>query len=354
MAFRGPLLANIVTQFPSSLRTYSQDYLLTRLLTRLPARQHEFAKNVYDACGIQSRGLLMADESESDAQHNYILHQRIVDLASASMTKLMYMSNISLNDVDHVFHMTSHQFPMASISLAERLKLKSSGTNLAPMGCIAGLKLMEYALKHPKQPLVATTTEVLSEYWARGLTHVLKDEAKQRNAIVASALFGDAGASMYFVDELPGARGVKPRILDCVTKIIPRTRNAVTSHYGFDGMNVNLSRDLPKIAAENVESLVQELLVKCGLTCPSEVKFWVIHPGSQKIVKDVGNALKLTPEQLEFSLRSLRRHGNCASASVIHGVQSVMNSGLPKKGDKMMAIGIGPGTEMMGVGFCFE
>jgi len=112
-----------------------------------------------------------------------------------------------------------------------------------------------------------------------------------------------------------------------------------------EGFRMYLSSYVADVLAANVRALVERLLSRHGLEC-EQVKFWVIHPGSKKIVEHIQEQLDLSDEQVQYSLDILRDYGNMSSATVLFVLEDILQTGTPDPGDYGLMMAFGPGLTM--------
>jgi alkylresorcinol/alkylpyrone synthase len=112
------------------------------------------------------------------------------------------------------------------------------------------------------------------------------------------------------------------------------------------GFQVVLDARLPEIVRAHLADDVHGLLGEHGLTT-EDITAWVCHPGGPKVLEAVEDALRLPPDALAVSRRSLAEVGNLSSASVLHILRDTLAHDPPPPGTPGLLIGMGPG-------FCAE
>ena len=76
------------------------------------------------------------------------------------------------------------------------------------------------------------------------------------------------------------------------------------------------------------------------------MKFWVIHPGSRRIVEYIQQQLGLTDQQISYSLDVLSNYGNMSSATVLFVLDRIIQMGSSRTGDYGVMMAFGPGLTM--------
>lgn len=77
-----------------------------------------------------------------------------------------------------------------------------------------------------------------------------------------------------------------------------------------------------------------------------DVRFWVIHPGSKRIVEYVHEQLMLSDEQVQPSLDILKMYGNMLWATVLFVLDQILQTGSPQRGDYGVLLAFVPGLTM--------
>jgi len=88
--------------------------------------------------------------------------------------------------------------------------------------------------------------------------------------------------------------------------------------------------------------VIHEFLSMHGLSI-EEVKYWIFHPGSGKVLDAYETALELPPEKLRWARDFLRRYANLSSASVLFILKEITERGQPQAGDYGLVVAVGPG-----------
>ena len=73
-----------------------------------------------------------------------------------------------------------------------------------------------------------------------------------------------------------------------------------------------------------------------------DIKYWAIHPGGKKILKEVEKALSLDVSALQVSRNILSNYGNMSSATLLY-VLEAMRKQIERKDEPVFCAGFGPG-----------
>jgi len=154
----------------------------------------------------------------------------------------------------------------------------------------------------------------------------------------ANAIFGDgAAAALIGFDDDPR----HPYLVDFETYFDPEN----LKHLGFvwqDGrLRVLLSREIPKVVPSVVKPAIENVLRR-HLLAPTDIKWWVIHPGGSAVLNNIRDKLGIPEGKMALSREVLRQFGNCSSSS-IGIVGKLLMGGDVKPGDWGLVVSLGAG-----------
>jgi predicted naringenin-chalcone synthase len=163
--------------------------------------------------------------------------------------------------------------------------------------------------------------------------------------LVAHALFSDAAAAVVLQ---PGS--ARPAATDLeVVDVAARTDVATADHMTWDvtdlGFRMGLSPRVPDVLGEHVRPMMDQLLVRHGLTV-ADVDGWAVHPGGPRILDVVAVQLELPADALDASRAVLAEHGNCSSATVLMVLDELVRRRPPRPGGYVLALAFGPGLTL--------
>ena len=115
---------------------------------------------------------------------------------------------------------------------------------------------------------------------------------------------------------------------------------------GEDGLKVVLSPAIPDLVRARLGTDVDAMLAEQGLD-RSAIRRWVAHPGGNRVLEAIEQALELEPNALEASWRLLAETGNLSSASALFVLHDLLAGGAAQPGEYGMMLAMGPG-------FCAE
>jgi len=155
--------------------------------------------------------------------------------------------------------------------------------------------------------------------------------------IVGSAIFGDGAACAVL---RPDSGRLKIRATH--SHLIPNTYHLMGYDIFDDGTHLRLDREVPQCLAEVAPPLIASFLTGLGYG-PSDVAWWIFHPGGAKILHALESSLKLAPAQCRWGWDALKEHGNMSSASVLFALSQFLDERPYKLGDLVCMVGVGPG-----------
>ena len=94
-----------------------------------------------------------------------------------------------------------------------------------------------------------------------------------------------------------------------------------------------------KVAVKTLTKDVKDILEKNKISA-EEVKHFIPHQANYRIIKAVGDALKLKDEQI---ILTVQKYGNTSSASIPMAINDIYESGRLKTGELMLLDAFGGG-----------
>ena len=235
---------------------------------------------------------------------------------------------------------TGFNVPGLDLLLARQLGMQPhlTRTQIFGMGCYGAFPGLRRALDsifaRPNARALMLSIELCT-------LHLQFDDTTE--SVVSTSLFADgAGMALIGTDEnTPHA----PRFIDSETFCDYQTLEHMSFSLTDQGFRMYLSSYVPELLAANITPFITRLLERNGLK-RDQIKFWAIHPGSQRIVEYIQDQLALDDEHVRFSLEVLRNYGNMSSATVLFVLDRMMREGQPERGDYAVMMAFGPGLTM--------
>jgi alkylresorcinol/alkylpyrone synthase len=156
-------------------------------------------------------------------------------------------------------------------------------------------------------------------------------------------MFGDGAAAVVAVGDRRAeqVRAGGPDILDSRSRLYPESLHIMGWDVGSSGLQLMMSPELPTLIERYLADDVTKFLASHGLTT-DDISAWVSHPGGPKVIDAISKSLKLPPEALELTWRSLGEIANLSSASVLHILRDAIAK-PPSSGSPGLMVAMGPG-----------
>jgi alkylresorcinol/alkylpyrone synthase len=271
-----------------------------------------------------------------------------LELGSLAAAEAIASAGMSPRDIDHFFFVTGTGIATPSLDarIINRLAMRSDvrRTPLFGLGCAAGVAGISRAADvlrcSPNQVALVVSVELCSLTLQRGDSSVAN--------VIASTLFGDGAAAVVLGGrEIAGAQAQgRPQVVATRAVFYPDTERMMGWDVVDSGLKVTLSPAIPDLVRGNLARDADALLGDHGLS-RSAISHWIAHPGGNRVLEAVADALELAPGALDRSWRMLAEAGNLSSASVLFVLHDLLKEGAARRGDFGVMLAMGPG-------FCAE
>jgi alkylresorcinol/alkylpyrone synthase len=333
-----PRIARIALADPDTTFTQAE------VLERLGLSDDEFAQRIFSRCGVHSRQLRLSDEFLATTVQGRTL--AIEDQLFGDAVKAVDQLEVDPAEIGVIVSATLYS--LGGPTLAHRLvdhygmDPATDKYHVLGVGCASAVPLVRLAAQtlteHPgKKALV-----VAAESMAGILMSSVDEDARSKT--VGSSIFGDGcAAALIELDPMPGKPQEGPAVMASKVHQIPGTLDAVRMHLAPHDSYLHLVRELPDLAGEGLDGLVDEFLGSSGLNRQA-IDHWLVHPGGRRIIERVQEALELSREQVEVSYEVLSEHGNVGTPSIFYVTRRMLDRCEPKRGDRGLMITVGPGV----------
>jgi predicted naringenin-chalcone synthase len=195
-------------------------------------------------------------------------------------------------------------------------------------GALPNIDLATYSLHaNPQGIVLSVAVEICSA------TYQMDNDM---SLLISNAIFGDGAAAAVLWTRPEGLR-----IIDSAGCIDTSFREDVRYVYKQGKLHNKLSVQLPKVVRTVVPPMIDELLERNGLS-RGDIQHWAIHPGGDRMVAALEEALELTEEQMAPTRQVLQDYGNMSSPTVLFILKHLMDRGI-KPGEKVLMTAYGAG-----------
>jgi alkylresorcinol/alkylpyrone synthase len=238
---------------------------------------------------------------------------------------------------------------------------------LVGMGCVGGVATLsqghDYLQGHSSETIQTINVDIFSKLYLYGyqnaiaeLKHKAESKTLLRNILVPAVLLGDAGASTLMIGEHHTEfetiiqQNQSLIIVNTHRVNIPNTTELVHFHWTPYGQLPLLKPGIPEVAGVYIEQCVNELLTKNNVA-REDICFWIIHPGSFKVLQNIQIQLQLTDEEMSYSYWTWKNLGNCASPTVLMVLTKFLltkqlHKKTPTNREYGIMVAIGPGISV--------
>ncbi len=349
-----PAILGLTTGVPAG--RYAQSDIVEHFL-KIQGPQNRRARAmrlIFERAGVGYRHMVayedyFAKERTTQARNDLYM-QAAVPLAEDTIRRGLDSVGCAPDEVDDLFIVscTGFNIPGLDLHVAGRLGMRPDlrRTCVLGMGCYAAFPALERAREataaRPGRLAVVLALELCS-------LHMQIDDTAEN--VVSSALFAD-GAAMALVGDDPARVGRAPhgtpRLVHSATYCDYQTLEHMAFTVTDHGFRMYLSSYVPELLASKIDRFVDGLLTEIGLE-RGAVRFWGVHPGSDKIVDYVQDKLGLTDAQVEDSHAVLYDYGNMSSATILFVLERIQRCRQPAPGDYGVLLAFGPGLTMEGL-----
>lgn len=300
--------------------------------------------HVFDNSRIETRHLVKPLswylQPQSPSERNAVYLSDGMKLLVEAAQKCLDAGRRQPEQVDHVICVstTGLATPSLDARLIGALGLPPTTSRLPVwgLGCCGGAsglsRAFDYCRAHPKATVLLTALECCS------LTLQHGDTSKKN--LVGTALFSDGAAAVLVAgNEVEGAG---PRILATGSHLFADTDRIMGWDFVDGGMELVLSPRLPALIKDELAALVDRFLKGCRTT-RKELAHYLVHPGGAKVIDAYRQALQLSGNELELTEKTLRRHGNISSVSVLMVLEEWLDSKWRPGGGLGLLSAFGPG-----------
>jgi predicted naringenin-chalcone synthase len=320
------------------------DYRVTQEESfRLSRYDSEGARRIFLTSGIDSRHFYFDEEprfDETSDELNARYQRGALQIGCRAVRTCLDLAGLSPRDVDLlvVCSSTGYVCPDLGTRLIGHMGFRPD-VRRAPMiglgcaGAVPGLqRAADFTREHVGLVSLMLAVEICSACY-------YFDDTLE--TVVGHAICSDGAAAVLQTCSAI-MRDPYPSVVDFESFLDLDHLQTVGFEHREGKLRIILGAEVRNVAPHLIRQALTPLLERHGLS-PSDIRFWVAHPGGRKVIDNVQKALELTDAQLRFSRAVLRHYGNMSSPTVLFVLDEVVRNGNPRHGDWGVLIALGPG-----------
>jgi alkylresorcinol/alkylpyrone synthase len=316
--------------------SYTQD----EVLDMLGLVGNEFAERIFGSCGVRKRHFELSPEVLMSRMQDRTpeTERQLLDLATLAIDQL----DIDPDEIGTVI--TASYYSLGGPTLAHRLldyyELDPGidKYHIVGVGCASAVPLFKLASQSLRDQPGKKALVVAAESITGFITPVGPDDEKVK--IVGSSLFGDGCAAAVMSN---GNSSAGPALDGYKVHQVADSLGSVHFKLGSDDSYMQIGKDLPTIAEEQLGELTDAFLADAGLDRES-IDHWLVHPGGRGIIEGVQKGLDLTDDQVSVSYDVLANYGNMGTPCSFYVLKGTIEQRKPEPGDTGLMVTIGPGV----------
>jgi len=300
--------------------------------------QRVFVSN--NSIGFRHFGMeSLADVLRSSQDELIARYQKYaVHTAVEAASRALAAAGLAPEDLDGIVvnSCTGYLCPGLTSYVSEALGLRAEirPYDLQGMGCGGAVPNLEtaynYLQAHAGHDVLSIAVEICSATMFHG---------ESPDLLISNALFGD-GAAAAVLTNRHGQEG--PCVRGFASGLYPQDRQHLYYRTEQSRLRNVLSVEVPAVGARRAQEVIGRLLDESGIA-QRDVDHWILHPGGQKVIDALQEALALPDEAVQASRKILYEYGNMSSASVLFVLDEVLDSGLARPGEVGVMCSFGAG-----------
>jgi alpha-pyrone synthase len=341
----------------------NQDELgeMLTLVSFLSNTEKRLLRTIFKATGIKKRHSVLEDFSKNPGEFTFIPNDmkasfpstaKRMDIYKANALTLALMAiddcfnqleNFNKNEITHLITVscTGMYAPGIDIEIVQALALntQTQRTCINFMGCYGTFNAIRaanaFCLANPEAKVLVVSVELCSIHFQK-----IEDPSH----IISNAIFAD-GAGALIIEANPTQK--KWLSLDAFfCDLLPQSDQEMAWHIGDQGFDIVLSSYVPELIKQGIHSFVSQLLEKSKLTI-SDIDYFAIHPGGQKILEACEMSLNISKENNQFAYEVMQNYGNMSSATILFVLKALWNNLQPgDSGKNIFSCAFGPGLTL--------
>ncbi|MGN6187532.1 MAG: 3-oxoacyl-[acyl-carrier-protein] synthase III C-terminal domain-containing protein [Conexibacter sp.] len=318
----------------------ASSYTQAEMLALLGLADDEFARMIFDRCGVERRHFDLTPELLGKTLQERTAHTegQLLRLAVEAV------DNLAVDPTQIGTVVTATYYSLGGPTLAHKLiehydmDRATDKYHVVGVGCASAVPLFKLAAQsmrdHPGKHALVVAAESITGF----LTAVEEDDDQVKT--IGSSLFGDGCAAAVLTN---GASTAGPAIVAARQHQIENTLGSVRFRLDAEDSFMQIGRELPKLARRRLRELAQAFLAQADTELDA-IDHWIVHPGGRGIIDGVQHALALSDDDVAISRDVLARFGNMGTPSSFYVLRETIARRAPQPGERGMVVTIGPGV----------
>lgn len=233
--------------------------------------------------------------------------------------------------------------PGLETELMEKLELPNDifHTSVNFMGCNAAFPAQKIADSFARSDNNARVLVVCLE-----LCTIHFQPKNDNDNLLSNTIFSDGAAALLMVsDKLARQQKLKGlEVKGFYSGILGEGKSLMGWNIKPLNFEMVLSAGIPAFIGQKISQFISETSRNLNVS-PDIIDKWAVHPGGRKILDQVKVQLGLNNGEMNYSYQILREYGNMSSPTILFILNLIQEQEL-KHGEKIMAIGFGPGISV--------
>jgi predicted naringenin-chalcone synthase len=241
--------------------------------------------------------------------------------------------------------------PGIETEIMERLQLPSGifHTSVNFLGCNAAFPAQKIADAFTRSDKQARVLIVCVE-----LCTIHFQPKNDNDNLLSNTIFSDGAAAVLMVsDEYAAQQGMGGLSVEGFhSGVLGEGKDLMGWNIKPLNFEMVLNASVPAFIGEKIKDFIAETKKRLDIN-HGMIDKWAVHPGGRKILDNVKKELGLKDEDLTNSYQVLREYGNMSSPTILFIIDLIMDQ-VPAQGEKVLAVGFGPGISVDTVLYKYE
>lgn len=341
----------------------NQDELseLISSISNLSVAQKKILRAVYRATGIKKRYSVLNDFCKTPGEFTFFPNDPNASFPSTAQRMEIYkanalnlalkaisdcfnqLDNFNKKEITHLITVscTGMYAPGIDIEIVQKLELNNhtQRTSINFMGCYGafnGIKVADaFCKSDPNAKVLVVCVELCSIHFQK---------TTDLSNLISNAIFSDGAGALIIESNPVRKQWLSMESFFC--SLLPQTEKEMAWHIGDQGFDMILSSYVPDLIKSGISSFANQLL-ETTKWAVSDINYFAIHPGGQKILEACEVSLNISKEDNRFSYEVMQNYGNMSSATILFVLKAIWNNlQLTDGGKNIFSCAFGPGLTL--------